>query len=62
MREIFYDTGYRMILLANVKSNGDTISSFAYSYDNAGNRLSKIYENGDTELYSYDSLYQLVKI
>jgi len=51
-----------MILLANVKSNGDTISSFAYSYDNAGNRMSKIYENGDTEMYSYDSLYQLVKV
>ena len=51
-----------MILLANKKSNGDTISSFAYTYDNAGNRMSKIYENGDTEIYSYDSLYQLVKV
>ncbi len=35
---------------------------FAYSYDNAGNRLSKIYENGDTEIYSYDKLYQLTKV
>jgi len=35
---------------------------FTYSYDNAGNRLSKIYENGDTEIYNYDNLYQLKKV
>jgi RHS repeat-associated protein len=48
--------------MINKKSLGDTISSFIYTYDNAGNRLSKIYANNDTEIYTYDDIYQLIKV
>ena len=40
-----------------------TLDGAGYTYDNAGNRTSKInYLNSTTEQYTYDPLYQLTQV
>jgi RHS repeat-associated protein len=60
--ENHYDTGYRLILLVNKKSNNDTILSFAYTYDTGGNILTKTNQDNYCETYHYDVLNQLIKV
>jgi RHS repeat-associated protein len=45
--------------VTNRKSTGDTISSFAYAYDKAGNRVGVVQANGDRTTWAYDKTYQL---
>ena len=45
--------------LNNKKSDGTIISSFSYTYDNVGNRMTMALANGDLLAYAYDNIYQL---
>jgi len=53
---VTYDSLNRLSNLSN--TGGGTISTFGYSYDNVGNRISKTTSAG-TETYGYDNLNQL---
>ena len=53
-----YDDLNRLLNLANKINGGADISTFGYSYDFVGNKLSKTTAAG-TENYSYDNIYQL---
>jgi len=55
-----YDSLNRLSNLSNT-GGGGTISTFGYSYDAAGNRLSKAAAGG-TETYGYDNLNQLTSV
>jgi len=57
---ITYDSLNRLSNLSNT-GGGGTISTFGYSYDAAGNRLSKTAAAG-TETYGYDNLNQLTSV
>ncbi|MFH1777293.1 MAG: RHS repeat-associated core domain-containing protein [Candidatus Omnitrophota bacterium] len=59
--EFSYDFLGRLGFLVNRKSNTEIISSFAYTYDAVGNRLTMITPEGLTE-YVYDNIYQLSKV
>ncbi|MFH0790479.1 MAG: RHS repeat-associated core domain-containing protein [Candidatus Omnitrophota bacterium] len=56
-----YDNSNRLLNIVNEVNAGADISSFAYSYDKAGNRKSKTSTTG-TENYSYDAIYQLTSV
>lgn len=56
-----YDAADQLAELVNKKSNGDTISSFSYTHDPMGNRLTMTTPEG-THHYTYDANYQLVKV
>jgi len=56
-----YDNVNRLINLANKINGGADISTFAYSYDKAGNRLSMTTQAG-IHNYTYDKLYQLKSV
>jgi len=56
-----YDAADQLTLLANLKSDGTTISSFSYSLDNAGNRTGVTEANGDVVTWTYDAFYQLTR-
>lgn len=56
-----YDALNRLTLLENKKSNGEMISSYAYTLGLAGNRTKVIEHNGRTVNYTYDALYRLVE-
>lgn len=56
-----YDAADQLTKLVNKKSNGDTISSFSYTHDPRGNRLTMTTLEG-THYYSYDANYQLVRV
>ena len=51
----------RLTLLANLKSDNTTLSSFLYSLDNVGNRTGVTEANGDLVTWSYDDTYQLTR-
>lgn len=53
-----YDTLSRLTSLSAVAAGPTTITSFAYTYDAAGNRLTKA-QPDFTETYTYDPLYRL---
>lgn len=53
-----YDDADRLTSLVNRKADGSIISSFTYSYDNVGNRLTMTTTQG-THTYTYDDNYQL---
>jgi len=57
---VTYDSLNRLSNLSNT-GGGGTISTFGYSYDAAGNRLSKTAAAG-TETYGYDNLNQLTSV
>ena len=54
-----YDAANQMTRMANLKSDGTTISSFAYKYDHAGNRTEIAEADGSRVTYSYDANYRL---
>src|SRR5260370_21511926 len=56
-----YDAADRLTRLVNITGTGTTISSFAYLYDRADNRLWVIEANGDVVTWTYDSTYQLTR-
>jgi RHS repeat-associated protein len=53
-----YDPSNRLLKLINSKSTAEVISRFAYTYDNAGNRLTMTTLDGLTQ-YAYDAIHQL---
>ena len=56
-----YDPSGNMLELVNRFSNNAVVSSFVYTYDNIGNRLSMLSEIGRTD-YIYDLNYELINI
>jgi RHS repeat-associated protein len=52
-----YDKVNRITKLVNAKEGGSILSSYQYTYDGAGNQLTK-YEAKGTTTYTYDSLAQ----
>jgi len=55
-----YDSDKNIVALTNKKADGSTLESYAYTYDNNGNQLTKK-ENGITTTYAYDKLNRLAK-
>ena len=55
-----YDQEGRLLKLVNAKSDSEVISSFSYTYDNVGNRLTMTTLEGTTQ-YTYDAINQLVE-
>lgn len=53
-----YDKKNQVISLINKKSDGTVISSYQYTYDGAGNQLTKTEEKGTTT-YTYDNMNRL---
>jgi RHS repeat-associated protein len=53
-----YDKVNRITNLVNAKEGGSVLSSYQYTYDGAGNQLTK-YEAKGTTTYTYDSLNRL---
>ena len=56
-----YDPSNRLLELINSKSTSEVISSFAYTYDNVGNRLTMTALDGLTQ-YTYDAINQLTNV
>ncbi|TAH64860.1 MAG: RHS repeat protein, partial [Anaerolineaceae bacterium] len=56
-----YNRNSQVIALYNKKADGTVISSYRYTYDAAGNQISKIEEKGTTT-YSYDNLNRLSSV
>jgi YD repeat-containing protein len=54
-----YDDASNLTRLANLKSDGTTISAFDYGYDKTGNRTAVREANGSRVTYAYDNTYQL---
>ncbi len=54
-----YDGANRLTRLANLKSDGTTISSFGYKYDKVGHRTAVLEADGSRVTWSYDATYQL---
>jgi len=55
------DNGDRLTRLSNLKPDNTTLSSFRDTWDNGGNRTSRIENNGDRVTWSYDDTYQLTR-
>jgi RHS repeat-associated protein len=56
-----YDPSNRLLELINSKSTSEVISSFVYTYDNVGNRLTMTTLDGLTQ-YAYDAIHQLTNV
>ena len=56
-----YDSDGRLTRLANLKSDSTIISSFDYTYDNAGIRTSVLESNGDRVTWLYDQAGRLTR-
>jgi RHS repeat-associated protein len=56
-----YDLASRLLDLVNKKSSSEVISSFSYTYDNIGNRLTMTTLAGTTQ-YTYDPTNQLTQV
>lgn len=56
-----YNRDKNITSLINKNQNGTTISSFAYTYDNNGNQLTRV-ENEQTTTYTYDQLNRLAQV
>ena len=57
-----YDNANRLLSQITEKSDGETvITSFEYTHDNVGNRLTMI-DLGETTSYQYDDLYRLTSV
>ena len=54
-----YDAASNLTRLANLKSDGTTISSFDYDYNKVGNRTAVQEADGSRVTWSYDATYQL---
>lgn len=55
-----YDNASQVLGVYNLKSTGEVISSFDYSYDAAGNRTCVAESGGDRVTWSYDDTSQLI--
>ena len=55
-----YDPADRILRVANITAGSATLSSFAYSYDNAGNRTRVIDASANRVTYVYDKTDQLL--
>jgi RHS repeat-associated protein len=56
-----YDNADQLKRLANIKSDGTTISSFDYALDGEGNRTRVLEANGDRVTWLYDKTNQLLR-
>jgi RHS repeat-associated protein len=56
-----YDVADRLIRLANLSSTGTTITSYRDTWEGAGNRLSRVEQDGTRVTWSYDPTYQLTR-
>lgn len=56
-----YNKNNQVIRLVNAKADGTVISSYRYTYDRAGNQLTKTEEKGTTT-YTYDTLNRLSSV
>lgn len=56
-----YDSAGQLLELFNRKSTTEIISSFIYTHDNIGNRLTKTTQEGTTQ-YTYDAISQLTRV
>jgi|GEM_PF-4804748 len=54
-----YDNAYRLTAMVSKNLQGLVIDAWRYTYDSAGNRLSKTDLDGKVETYGYDSVYRL---
>jgi len=58
-----YDDLSHLLSVLHKNSGGATLDGASYTYDNAGNRLTKLNSlNSVTEGYTYDPLYQLTQV
>jgi len=48
-----------LVSLVNKNSSGTVLSSYSYTYDNVGNRLTVTEQDGSVVTYGYDNIYQL---
>ncbi len=53
-----WDQAGRLESIVYAKGAGDVLSSFTYTHDAAGNRLSKTFASGGVESYGYDDLHR----
>ncbi|PKM94319.1 MAG: hypothetical protein CVU84_12750 [Firmicutes bacterium HGW-Firmicutes-1] len=56
--EYTYFNNNQLKILTNKKKDGATLSTYSYTYDNAGNQLTKVDQSGTTT-YGYDCLNRL---
>ncbi|MBW2661547.1 MAG: hypothetical protein JRD93_06080 [Deltaproteobacteria bacterium] len=56
-----YNNSNQLLARINRKSTSEIISSFAYTYDNVGNRLTMTTLTGTTQ-YTYDAINQLIGV
>lgn len=56
-----YDTLNRLVYLENQAADGDLISSYTYTLDKVGNRMSVMENDGRKVNYTYDELYRLTQ-
>jgi len=54
-----YDSASRLTLISHKKPDGTVLSSFAYTFDPAGNITEMRFANGDVAQYDYDAKDQL---
>lgn len=57
-----YDAANQLLLLSHHNSADAVLMSFAYTYDDVGNRLTMTEANDDRTSYNYDALYQLTHV
>jgi len=57
--EFAYDAASRLTLISHKKPDGTVLSSFAYTFDPAGNITEMRFANGDVAQYDYDAKDQL---
>lgn len=56
-----YDVNDRIELLTTINGSNNTLASYAYTFDNVGNRLSEADNTGRVTIYSYDDLYRVTE-
>lgn len=57
-----YDAADRLLKIEHRRSDGQVFSSFAYTYDANGNRLTKTDQDGGVEQYAYDGDNRLTRV
>jgi RHS repeat-associated protein len=57
-----YNQDNRIASIVSYSDKAEALSSFAYTYDGIGNKLSMTDENGDITSYRYDKLYRLIEV
>ncbi|MFN2182755.1 MAG: RHS repeat-associated core domain-containing protein, partial [Anaerolineae bacterium] len=58
--EYGYDDASQLLSMAHRKAGGDLLGSFAYTYDDLGNRLSEARGDGSQVTYTYDARSRLI--